>query len=225
MLETLREYAAERADDAGESDWLAANHAHYYTAFAETGQLGLRGAGQNRWLQALRHERSNIDAALLWCRRHVDTDPDLGLRLVAAMGWFWYFTSNQHALGHIESMLADSPQASPEFRARAVQARSVVARPGSCIVHPSPLCAEAAEHSLEDLDRLGDQHAAAYSRALLAVEGIAGRTDPDPAQLLAAARQAFDEAGDRWGHALTLFVEMELHFTAGRLEEGRSCLR
>ena len=69
---------------------------------------------------------------------------------------------------------------------------------------------------------MGDQHAAAYSRALLAVEGIAGRTNPDPAQLLAAAREAFGEAGDRWGHALTLFVEMELHFTAGRLEEGRT---
>jgi predicted ATPase len=109
MLETLREYAAERADDAGESDWLAANHAQYYTAFAETGQRGLAGPGQTQWLQALRHERSNIDAALLWCHRNVDTDPDLGLRLVAAMGWFWYFTINQHALGHIESMLADSP--------------------------------------------------------------------------------------------------------------------
>jgi predicted ATPase len=222
MLETLREYAAERADEAGESDWLAANHARYYTAFAETGQLGLRGAGQSRWLQALRHERRNIDAALLWCRRHVDTDPDLGLRLVAAMGWFWYFTSNQHALGHIESMLADGRQASPELRSRAVQAMSVVARPGSCIVHPSPLCAEAAEHSLEGLDDVGDQHAAAYSRALLAVEGIAGRSNPDPAQLLADARKAFGEAGDRWGHALTLFVEMELHFAAGRLEEGRA---
>ncbi|HZA73273.1 MAG TPA: BTAD domain-containing putative transcriptional regulator, partial [Propionibacteriaceae bacterium] len=222
MLETLREYAAERADDAAESDWLAANHARYYTAFAEIGQRGLRGAGQTRWLQALRRERSNIDAALLWCHRHVDTDPDLGLRLVAAMGWFWYFTSNQHALAHIDSQLAASPRASAEARARAVQARSVVARPGSCIVHPSPLCAEAAAHSLEELDGLGAQHAAAYSRALLAVEGIAGRTNPDPAQLLAAAREAFGEAADRWGHALTLFVEMELHFTAGRLEEGRA---
>ena len=100
-----------------------------------------------------------------------------------------------------------------------------MARPGSCIVHPSPLCAEAAGHSLEDLDRLGDQHAAAYSRALLAVEGIAGRTDPDPAQLLAAARQAFDQAGDRWGHALTLFVEMELHFAAGQAGGGQGYLR
>jgi predicted ATPase len=222
MLETLREYAAERAADAGESGWLAANHAHYYTAFAEAGQLGLRGAGQTRWLQALRHERSNLDAALLWCRRHVESEPVLGLRLVAAMGWFWYFTSNQHALGHIDAMLAASQQASRESRARAVQARSIVARPGSCIVHPSPLCAESAGQSLEDLDRLGDQHAAAYSRALLAVEAIAGRTNPDPARLLAAARQAFDQAGDRWGQALTLFVDMELQFASGRLDEGRA---
>ena len=222
MLETLREYAAERADDAGESGWLAANHARYYTAFAERGQRGLRGSDQTRWLHSLRHERSNMDAALLWCHRHVDTDPDLGLRLVAAMGWFWYFTSNQHALGHIDSMLAASPHASPETRARAVQARSIVARPGSCIVHPSPLCAESAGHSREDLDRLGDKHAAAYSRALLAVEAIAGPIDPHPGQLLTAAREAFDEAGDRWGRALTLFVEMELHFAAGRLEDGRA---
>jgi predicted ATPase/DNA-binding SARP family transcriptional activator len=222
MLETLREYAAERADDAGESDWLAANHAQYYTAFAETGQRGLRGPGQTQWLQALRHERSNIDAALLWCHRNVDTDPDLGLRLVAAMGWFWYFTINQHALGHIDSQLAASPRASVEARARAVQARSIVARPSSCIVHPSAICAESAGQSLEDLDRLGDQHGAAYSRVLLAVEAIAGPTVPDPAQLLTAARQAFDRAGDGWGGALTLFVEMELHFAAGRLEEGRA---
>jgi hypothetical protein len=41
-------------------------------------------------------------------------------------------------------------------------------------------------------------------------------------KLLAAAREAFDEAGDRWGQALTLFLEMELHFAAGRLEEGRA---
>jgi predicted ATPase/DNA-binding SARP family transcriptional activator len=222
MLETLREYAAERAVDAGETGWLAADHAHYYTAFAETGQRELRGAGQTRWLQALRQERSNLDAALLWCRRHVQSEPVLGLRLVAAMGWFWYFTSNQHALGHIDAMLAASPQASPESRALAVQARSIVARPGSCIVHPSPLCAEAAGQSLEDLDRLGDQHAAAYSRILLAVEAITGRTEPDPARLLAAGRQTFDETGDRWGQALTLFVEMELQFAAGQLDEGRA---
>ena len=44
---------------------------------------------------------------------------------------------------------------------------------------------------------------------------------PSAQELLAAARTAFHDAGDRWGLALTLFVEMELQFAAGQLESGR----
>jgi tetratricopeptide (TPR) repeat protein len=92
-------------------------------------------------------------------------------------------------------------------------------------VHPSPICAEAARQSLKELDRLGHQHAAAYSRALLAVEGIAGLTCPDPRELLTAAWRAFGDAHDEWGQALSLFVEMELDFAAGKLEAGRATFR
>jgi tetratricopeptide (TPR) repeat protein len=56
---------------------------------------------------------------------------------------------------------------------------------------------------------------------LLAVEAIGGRTDLDPGRLLSEARAVFDAAGDRWGRALATFVEMELHFAAGRLDRGR----
>ncbi len=220
MLETLRQYAAEQADKAGETARLAAAHARYCTALAETGQARLRGPEQSRWLDLLRQERHNIDAALLWTQRQTD-DGNLGLRLVAAMGWFWYFTSNQNAVGQIEEML-NHTQASPAARARAVQAKSVVARPGSCIVHPSPLCGAAARQSLEELDSLGEHAAAAYSRTLLAVEAIAGPLQPPAQELLVSARAVFHEAGDRWGLALTLFVEMELHFAAGELESGRT---
>ncbi len=220
MLETLRQYAAERAEDAGETARLAAAHARYCTALAETGQARLRGPEQSRWLDLLRQERHNIDAALLWTHRQAD-DGNLGLRLVAAMGWFWYFTSNQNAVGQIEEMLRNHTRASPAARARAVQAKAVVARPGSCIVHPSPVCGAAARQSLEELDLLGEHAAAAYSRTLLAVEAIAGPLQPPAQELLASARAVFHEASDRWGLALTLFVEMELHFAAGELESGR----
>jgi tetratricopeptide (TPR) repeat protein len=60
---------------------------------------------------------------------------------------------------------------------------------------------------------------------LLAVEGIAGLTCPAPRELLTTARMAFSNAHDRWGHALTLFVEMELDFAAGKLESGRATFR
>jgi predicted ATPase/DNA-binding SARP family transcriptional activator len=225
MLETLRQYAHERADAAGEVERLDAAHARYFTELAETGEHRLRGPGQTAWLQVLRAERRNLDAALLWCRRSADADPDLGPRLVAAMGWFWYFTSNQSAVEQIDDMLRSATGASEAARARAVQARSIVARPGSCIVHPSPACAAAAQASLDELDRLGEQHAAAYSRTLLAVEAVAGALTPEPADLLAAAREAFAAADDRWGQALAGFVEMELAFAAGRLGEGRAGFR
>ncbi|MFL6131740.1 MAG: BTAD domain-containing putative transcriptional regulator [Nocardioidaceae bacterium] len=222
MLETLRQYAEERIHEAGEGGWLGADHASYFTGLAETGQRELRGPEQTSWLNRLRVERRNIDAAVLWCERNAESAPELGLRLVAAMGWFWYFTSNQNAVGQIDNMLRSTPQAAPAARARAVQAKSIVARPGSCIVHPSPICAAAAEKSLVALDGAGDVHAAAYSRTLLAVESIAGRTDPDPHVLLAAARGSFEDTDDRWGRALALFVEMELLFATGKLEDGRA---
>ena len=118
-------------------------------------------------------------------------------------------------------MLDRHADASPAARAHAVQAKSIVARPGSCIVHPSPVCGAAARQSLEELDLLGEQGPAAYSRALLAVEAIAGPVQPSAQELLAVARAAFHDAGDRWGLALTLFVEMELQFAVGQLESGR----
>ena len=158
MLETLRQYATERAEEAGETEQLAAAHARYYADLAETGQTRLRGPEQGRWLQLLRQERHNMDAALLWTQRQRDDD-DLGLRLVAALGWFWYFTSNQNAVAQIEEMLHRHADASPAARAHAVQAKSIVARPGSCIVHPSPVCGAAARQSLEELDLLGEQRA------------------------------------------------------------------
>lgn len=220
MLETLRRYAAERADEAGEAEQLAGAHARFFADLAETGQGWLRGPEQSHWLQLLRQERDNIDAALL-CTQQQSVDHDLGLRLVAALGWFWYFTSNQNAVAQIEKMLRSHADASPAARAHAIQAKSIVARPGSCIVHPSQMCGAAARQSLEELDLLGEQDAAAYSRTLLAVEAIAGPLQPPAHELLAAARAAFHDAGDRWGLALTLFVDMELQLAAGQLESGR----
>jgi tetratricopeptide (TPR) repeat protein len=215
---------AERAEEAGETEQVAATHARYYADLAETGQTRLRGPEQSHWLQLLRQERHNIDAALLWTQRQRDDD-DLGLRLVAALGWFWYFTSNQNAVGQIEEMLHRHAGASPAARAHAVQAKSIVARPGSCIVHPSQVCGAAARQSLEELDLLGEQRTAAHSRALLAVEAIAAPLQPSADELLTAARTAFHDTGDRWGSALTLFVEMELQFAAGHLDSGRTTYR
>ncbi|HEU4347295.1 MAG TPA: BTAD domain-containing putative transcriptional regulator, partial [Actinoplanes sp.] len=220
MLETLRHYAAERRTEAGEDDRVARAHATYYTTVAEQGEPALRGPQQGRWLQWLSTERDNLRVALAWCRAHAGSEPDLGLRLAGALGWFWYFASHQDGRHEVTAMLAAATGATPAARARALQGHAVVARPRSCIVHPSAECAPSARASWEILRELGERHRAAMSRTLIAVEGI-GRPDMTSSlEVLAEANEEFVRVGDEWGQALVLFVEMELHGVAGRLDEA-----
>ena len=144
LLETIRQYAAERLAEAGETDAVARAHAGYLTALAEQAEAELRGDGQARWLPRLAAERDDIDAALAWCTAHATEEPDAGLRLVAPLGWYWYFATDPDGGRRVAAMLAAAPGGSPEARARALQALAVAARPGACIVHPNPACAAAA---------------------------------------------------------------------------------
>jgi predicted ATPase/DNA-binding SARP family transcriptional activator len=218
MLETLRQYAAEQRGAAGETDRLGAAHAEYFTTVAEHAAPRLRGPEQGRWLRRLAEEGDNLRTALSWCHSHAGDHPDLGLRLVAALGWFWYFASNTDGRHEVDAMLAAASHGSASARAQAMQAHAVVARPRSCVVHPDPACARSARESLDLFTRLDRPHDAAMSKTLLAVEAVTGTDTADAARMLAEAAEAF--AADEWGRALVLFVDMELHATTGRLDEA-----
>jgi predicted ATPase/DNA-binding SARP family transcriptional activator len=218
LLETIRQYAAERLAEAGEIDAVARTHAGYLTALAEQAETELRGDGQARWLPRLAAERDDIDAALAWCTAHAMEEPDAGLRLVAPLGWYWYFATHPDGGGRVASMLVAAPGGSPEARARALQAMAVAARPGACIVHPNPPCATAAERSRELFAEVGDTFRAALSDTLLAVEAI-GSDDPAEAfTVLADAEREFIRDGDAWCAALADFVRLELHAGTGDLD-------
>ena len=64
LLESIREYAAERLAASGA--WLATRqrHAAYYLALAGQGTRGLRTPEQREWLSRLTAEQPNLDAAL-----------------------------------------------------------------------------------------------------------------------------------------------------------------
>ncbi|MEU4106057.1 ATP-binding protein [Streptomyces tanashiensis] len=90
LLETIHEYATERA--AEEPALLAAaeaTHTAHFTALAEAAEPMLRSAEQLPWIDRLERDLDNIRAAL---HRTLVTAPDeaAALRLVFAMGWFWW---------------------------------------------------------------------------------------------------------------------------------------
>jgi predicted ATPase/DNA-binding SARP family transcriptional activator len=68
MLETIREYGAEKLAGRGEADDLRRRHAAHYTALMREAAPILLTRDQVRWLAPLRADRDNILAALhYWC--------------------------------------------------------------------------------------------------------------------------------------------------------------
>jgi len=88
MLETIREYAAERLDIQGDGDSLKQRHADYFLRLAEEAEPHLTGSQQAPWLERLEVEHDNFRLSLDSLRR-----ADRGgeeLTLVGALMRFWY---------------------------------------------------------------------------------------------------------------------------------------
>jgi predicted ATPase/DNA-binding CsgD family transcriptional regulator len=102
MLETIREYAAERLDQMPEADRARGAHAAAFLELAEDGGRPQAGMAKKEWLERLETEHNNIRAALSWYREH---DPPAALCLAASMPAFWslrgHHTEGRQRLGEL----------------------------------------------------------------------------------------------------------------------------
>ncbi|WP_327088345.1 winged helix-turn-helix domain-containing protein [Nonomuraea sp. NBC_01738] len=93
MLNTIREYASGRLEEAGESEAARRAHLAYFTELAETAEPHLRTAAQLTWLATLGTEHDNIRAAL---RAAIAAGwAEEAMRLAGAVGWYWYLSGNR----------------------------------------------------------------------------------------------------------------------------------
>ena len=100
MLETIREYALERLERAGDLDDTRRRHAAHYAGVAERADEQLRGSGPTHLaaLDRLEAEHDNLRAALTWSLQTPAAGPApadreraaTGLRLAQALAYFWY---------------------------------------------------------------------------------------------------------------------------------------
>ena len=100
MLETIRRYALERLEQAGDLDDTRCRHAQHYAGVAERADEQLRGSGPAHLaaLDRLEAEHDNLRAALAWSLQTpaagaAPADRErtaTGLRLVQALALFWY---------------------------------------------------------------------------------------------------------------------------------------
>jgi predicted ATPase/DNA-binding SARP family transcriptional activator/class 3 adenylate cyclase len=82
LLETVRQYSADRLEAAGETDEALREHA---SAFVNLAEQAL-SPGQDG-LSLLAPEQANLRAALEWS---FSSEPELALRLTRALGHFWH---------------------------------------------------------------------------------------------------------------------------------------
>ena len=85
LLETVREYAAEKLASAGQLEATRRRHLDYFLELAETAAHSIRD--EARSAQALELDQDNLRAALDWAGIE---HPRLEMRLAAALGRFWF---------------------------------------------------------------------------------------------------------------------------------------
>ncbi|MDQ7908786.1 BTAD domain-containing putative transcriptional regulator [Phytohabitans sp. ZYX-F-186] len=86
MLETVRQFCAERLAESGEEARSREAHAEWFLRLAAEAEPFLRRSEQLEWLRRLDAEHANLLAAL---NRSVAAAPDRALRLVALLSGYW----------------------------------------------------------------------------------------------------------------------------------------
>jgi len=155
MLETIREYAAERLEHSGEAEELERRHAEHFLALAEEAEPHL--ATDAAWLDRLDVEVDNIRSALDFAATE---ETQHALRATAALHDFW-FTRGYVSEGwtRLENALAADPEPTAARCLALIAASSAGVVSGNDVVSRTHV-----DEALVISTALGDDHLYALAR-------------------------------------------------------------
>jgi predicted ATPase/class 3 adenylate cyclase len=190
MLETIREYAAERLEESGEAEELRRRHAEHFLALAEEAEPSLLGASPAEWLDRLEREHDNFRAAL--DQLAASGESQRALRLAGALSEFWavrgHFIEGRRRL---ESALG------ADERPTAARAKALNGAGGMAGASGDVAAARLrAEEGLALHRKLGDAWGAAYSRWLLGYIAVEEGDFETAQQLVEESVRVFRDLGD-----------------------------
>ena len=173
LLETIREYARQKMDAAGETTELQNRHLQYFVGLAEEAEKNTFGAASVRYHQRLDQELDDIRIAMKWSiQAHRAT---MAFRLAAALFYFWY---NRSPLGGEWQEQLNKALSLPEglertsARAKALNAMGFFYWADAILANPRKELTEALSIGRE----LGDKLIIASSLCNLGlIEGMEGR--------------------------------------------------
>jgi len=125
MLETVREFVAERLAARPDADQVGRQHAGYYRALAEEADRPLRSSGESERLERLQAEAGNLAAALRWYLAH---DPGPLPHLFRVLWLFWTQEDlEREAWSSVEQLLPAAGTLDPQARAELAWAAATLA--------------------------------------------------------------------------------------------------
>ena len=128
LLETVRQYAAERLEISGEKEGVRTRHRDYYLTLAEEAEPLLTGPDQGTQMARLMTEHENLRAALAWWGGEKN-EAEMGLRLAGALWRFWevrgYYSEGRAYLS--EALRRPGAGRRSNGRAKALNAAGVLA--------------------------------------------------------------------------------------------------
>lgn len=221
MLETLRDYAAERLGASGENERVLVAHARHFATFLRPALRGLVGPDQRTWFGGLGRERRNLDVALATAL--AGGDAQLAIDLTMPLGWyFWMVGELDTGVAALGEALACAGPTDPTRRAGALGLYG-------WLLSNTPelgLAMAATDEAMSLLDQVTDP----FIRGLVVNTNVmslffAGHLDLVDAQIDVLA-QVVAEVDDPWITAVTDLVQGELLQYRGQPETAeRSFLR
>ncbi len=200
LLETIRHYSHEKLAAGGEADSVHDRHLAWYLALAERAVPELKGRAAGEWLRRLELEHDNLRAALGWSQTR--GDGEAGLRLAAALHWFWerrgYFSEGRAWLRTLLQSLPSSGLAGP--RANALLGAAALAFDQGDWAEAATY-AEASASLFRGLD-----DTAGLTLALLRLGFAVGPATERGRQLQAEALALSETVEDRWIVGITRYV-------------------
>jgi predicted ATPase len=200
MLETIREYAAEKLEEQEKTEAMRGEHARYFLELPK--EVGVGDPGQ--WkpehphgLKRLETELDNLRAALTWCQAR--GEGELGLHSISSLFWLWevrgFFAEGQR---WAKALLAHRDRADRRVQARSLWVAGVMtARAGEY-----EEAREYFEESLALFREVGDTRGVSWALLWLGNVAAAFGDLERAVALQEAGREVARQDGERWVAAI-----------------------
>jgi predicted ATPase len=216
MLETIRQFAAERLDERGEREGLAHRHAEWHAELADRLQGPMRDGDPDATAR-LTAEVDNARIALEWIAGHDDARP--GLLIVWGLWYFWVTRGLvAEGLRWVRWAVAEAPEATPRERTFGLLGASELLRNFG----DPDLALRLKRELVEQFRELGPENRVASTLSDLA-EMLADAGEFEEARRLGGEALVLRRRlGARWGiaHAVGSLAMVEFH--AGDFARARA---